>query len=227
MNRPIDIETLERSLVSYGSPTLAGIKPAALFTFPGTFDCDRHAEPSAKRAVVERREQLSAVVDQASRKLAAAGIELRILVWRSCGALIYAWRPTALARALADARATELLRSEGYDLADTDACISHLAARIAAASKRSDATCALDRACAESCPCAFPHEVGFFLGYPAEDVLGFIEHDGRNFLALGPWKVYANLEHALATFEGYRRCTERCRRRYASGHSLSELARTC
>lgn len=227
MDRPINIDAFERALVSYASPTLAGIKPAALFTFVGTFDCASDASAAIASAVENRRAQLQAVVDRVEQNLAAVGIELRILVWRSCGALVYAYRPAGLVRALTDPRATKLLQTEGYDLTDLDACISRLAARIAAASKRSDATCALGRACDASCPCTFPHEVGFFLGYPAEDVLGFIEHDGRDFLALGPWKVYANLEHALATFEGYRRCTERTRQRYASGRSLSELARVC
>ncbi|WP_316451242.1 DUF3793 family protein, partial [Finegoldia magna] len=26
----------------------------------------------------------------------------------------------------------------------------------------------------------FPHEIGFFLGYPYEDVLGFINYNGKN-----------------------------------------------
>lgn len=36
----------------------------------------------------------------------------------------------------------------------------------------------------------FPHEVGFFLGYPAEDVVGFIRNKGQNFKFCGRWKVY-------------------------------------
>lgn len=227
MQRPIDIQTLERALVSYASPTLAGIKPAALFTFAGSFDCPHDADPTLVLAAKRQRAALRTCVAHVRRELASSGIELKVLVWRSCGALIYAYRPAALECELADPRAIKLLGKEGYALDDLDACITRLAARIAAASKRSDATCAVRPGCDESCPCAFPHEVGFFLGYPAEDVLGFIEHDGRDFLALGPWKVYANLERALATFEGYRRCTERTRRRYASGRPLSELARSC
>lgn len=36
----------------------------------------------------------------------------------------------------------------------------------------------------------FPHEMGILLGYPSEDVSGFIEHKGRDFLYSGYWKVY-------------------------------------
>ena len=36
----------------------------------------------------------------------------------------------------------------------------------------------------------FPHEMGLFLGYPLEDVQGFITNQGRNSLCSGYWKVY-------------------------------------
>lgn len=38
----------------------------------------------------------------------------------------------------------------------------------------------------------FPHEMGLFLGYPLEDVVGFIENEGMNALFSGYWKVYSN-----------------------------------
>jgi len=40
----------------------------------------------------------------------------------------------------------------------------------------------------------FPHEMGLLLGYPAEDVKGFVENEGKNFLYSGYWKVYADVE---------------------------------
>lgn len=36
----------------------------------------------------------------------------------------------------------------------------------------------------------FPHEMGIFLGYPIEDVIGFIRHQGKEFVCNGYWKVY-------------------------------------
>lgn len=36
----------------------------------------------------------------------------------------------------------------------------------------------------------FPHEIGAFLGIPAEDVIGFIANKGKNFKSCGYWKVY-------------------------------------
>ena len=54
----------------------------------------------------------------------------------------------------------------------------------------------------------FPHEIGAFLGYPLEDIIGFIENQGRNCLLCGCWKVYSNAEEAQRTFNIYGRCRE-------------------
>lgn len=49
----------------------------------------------------------------------------------------------------------------------------------------------------------FPHEMGLILGYPVDDVQGFIENRGMNFLYVGYWKVYGNLLEAIETFQKY------------------------
>lgn len=49
----------------------------------------------------------------------------------------------------------------------------------------------------------FPHEMGILLGYPLEDVIGFMEHNGKNFLHSGYWKVYDNLQEKLSLFQKY------------------------
>ena len=55
---------------------------------------------------------------------------------------------------------------------------------------------------------SFPHEIGAFLGYPVEDIRGFISNRGRNCLLCGYWKVYENAEKAQQTFKTYDRCRE-------------------
>lgn len=54
----------------------------------------------------------------------------------------------------------------------------------------------------------FPHEMGLLLGYPVEDVQGFIEHKGKNYLYAGYWKVYTDLEDKKALFEAYESAKE-------------------
>ncbi|MGI6193674.1 MAG: DUF3793 family protein [Christensenellales bacterium] len=51
----------------------------------------------------------------------------------------------------------------------------------------------------------FPHEVGFFLGYPPEDVIGFMEQKSACKLS-GPWKVFGDAERAAAMFEEHDLC---------------------
>ncbi|MEE1242944.1 DUF3793 family protein [Frisingicoccus sp.] len=50
---------------------------------------------------------------------------------------------------------------------------------------------------------SFPHEMGVFLGYPMADVKGFIQHEGRNYLYCGYWKVYENVEATKELFKIY------------------------
>ena len=229
MTRSIDIPTFETSVIRYCSPTLAGIKPAALFTYPGVFACETGEDVYG--AIAARRELLLKVLSTCEEELAPAGIRLSVLVWRPCGALVYAWRPQALAAYLQDPRAAEPLKREGYDLADLDAAIARLAERIAQASSHAaecacSAPCALARTkpCSETCTCAFPHEIGYFLGYPYADVHEFIRQNGENYAVLGPWKVYTNVDEALKTFDRYKRCTDYYSAVYGHGRSLSELA---
>lgn len=52
----------------------------------------------------------------------------------------------------------------------------------------------------------FPHEIGIFLGYPIEDVIGFIQNKGKNYKLCGYWKVYGDECKAKCTFENYDKC---------------------
>ena len=61
--------------------------------------------------------------------------------------------------------------------------------------------------CRISCG-SFPHEIGAFLGYPVEDIRGFISNSGKNCLLCGYWKVYDNAEKAQQTFKTYDRCRD-------------------
>lgn len=51
----------------------------------------------------------------------------------------------------------------------------------------------------------FPHELGFLLEYPVEDIMGFVENKGKNFLYSGYWKVYAEKEEKIKLFEVFER----------------------
>ncbi len=52
----------------------------------------------------------------------------------------------------------------------------------------------------------FPHEVGIFLDYPLEDVIGFIENNGSNYKLCGCHKVYGDEVRAARVFSNYVKC---------------------
>lgn len=230
MTRTIDIPTFQAAVVRNCSPTLAGIKPASLFTYPGVY-ADQDGS-SVTAAIEDRRARLFNVIARCNHELNPFGIHLSVLVWRPCGALVYAYRPNSLATYLADPRAKTALAKKGYDTGNLSACLVHLASRITLASNNAaecacgQTRCALDQqvCCNNDCACEFPHEIGYFLGYPCDDVYEFIAQRGENYKIFGAWKVYTNVERALATFDAYRACTQHLTFIYQQGCSLAQLA---
>ena len=71
----------------------------------------------------------------------------------------------------------------------------------------------------------FPHEIGLFLSYPIEDVLGFIENRGKNYILNGYWKVYGNEEEARKSFFKYRKCTDIYHKLFMGGTPIEKLVR--
>lgn len=135
---------------------------------------------------------------------------VRLLPLRTCGkkTLLYLYRPKRLLRDLGEEGARSLLREFGYPLSGPEKCVSCLIERL----RRS---------------ADFPHEIGLFLGYPPEDVRGFIECGAENCKCSGCWKVYGDVESAQKTFRRYRICTDRYLCEWRKGRSLERLTVSC
>lgn len=71
---------------------------------------------------------------------------------------------------------------------------------------------------------SFPHELGVFLGYPLCDVKGFIEHQGKNYLCSGYWKVYENETKAKTTFKLYQTVRDTVLQMINAGRDLYEIS---
>lgn len=69
----------------------------------------------------------------------------------------------------------------------------------------------------------FPHEMGFFLGYPYEDVVGYIMNNGKNSLLTGYWKVYDNVSKKAKLFQGFETAKDMVIRYIAAGLSIPEI----
>lgn len=70
---------------------------------------------------------------------------------------------------------------------------------------------------------SFPHEIGLFLGYPVEDVVGFIRNGGRGCKLSGYWKVYGDAEAAAKLFDRLSRVCRAVTRRVEQGETLLEV----
>lgn len=217
-NMTLDTESFERAIVRHCSPTLAGMKPGCLFNVPGSFAADTNEEPAAQLAAWRSAQELCAkldrLVERECRLLQPAGVTVRVLARRMCGALVLVYRPAELALALTSARVRAKLENWGYrtrGIGWLEDAVERLGE-------------ALERCHRRDPEAGFPHEVGFFLGYPFDDVMGFIEHEGRDFLCCGSWKVYAEPERATACFARFKRCTKAYEALLDMGASLSDLA---
>lgn len=69
----------------------------------------------------------------------------------------------------------------------------------------------------------FPHEMGVLLGYPIEDVEGFIKNEGENFLYTGYWKVYADLSVKIQLFRKFEIARETLIQLVSSGVSITDI----
>jgi len=69
----------------------------------------------------------------------------------------------------------------------------------------------------------FPHEIGLFLGYPVEDVRGFIEQRGKDCKLSGYWKVYGDEQAARRLFHQFDRCRDTARGYIERGMTILEL----
>lgn len=140
-----------------------------------------------------------------NKKLQQKGIRVLPLNFKDDKALIYLYRPDRLKKDLEDKCALSLLRRFGYRVEDPELCVKELIWRM----KQQE---------------GFPHEIGLFIGYPPEDVSGFIDNKAKECKCVGCWKVYGDVEKAQKTFALYKKCTNVYSAQYAKGKSLEQLA---
>lgn len=127
---------------------------------------------------------------QIAEALAEKGVRVRIIHQSKARILILVYRPAMLAERFADEAILHFMNTCGYCQFEVEETIDRLQARIA------------------DDPQNFPHEIGVFLGYPLEDIKGFIENRGKNGLCCGEWKVYHEPEKARKIFANLKKCRD-------------------
>lgn len=119
--------------------------------------------------------------------------------------LLYIYRPSSLRKDLKDPVVREILRSCGYEAFSEADCIGTLMRRLRDSEE-------------------FPHEIGVFIGYPPEDVNGFIRNRGRNYKYSDCWKIYGDVDSSVRLIRKYRHCTEVYERLGKNGRTMEQLA---
>lgn len=69
----------------------------------------------------------------------------------------------------------------------------------------------------------FPHEIGVILGYPVDDIISFINNDGKNYKFFGYWKVYSNESKCRYLFNLYTNCRNEFCNKILSGSNLLHI----
>lgn len=146
------------------------------------------------------REELRKMNDLLNEK----GVYIEALIWREKSALIYVYRMKMLERELKQPGVLELLERYGYENSDIESCMNHLKYRLL------------------NCSC-FPHEIGVFLGYPLEDVKGFIDNKGKNCESCGVWKVYCDREEKDKLFQKFIKCKDVYMQAFGEGRGLLQM----
>lgn len=150
------------------------------------------------------KEALFRAIRRMNKRLRPKGLRILPLRLSDKTALIYVYRPKHLSADLANATAAELLRQHGYHAGSCEKCIARLAQKLRQQEE-------------------FPHEIGLFLGYPPEDVSGFIENRACGCKCVGCWKVYGDEAAAKKKFAQYKKCTRVYCDQWAKGKDIERL----
>lgn len=150
------------------------------------------------------RKELQDQLCRLNRILVPKGVRIVPLQYSKQRALIYLYRPSRLKHDFLNGHASLLLRQYGYPSESPDRCVVQLVKKLSGCT-------------------GFPHEVGLFLGYPPEDVKGFIDNKASHCKYTGCWKVYGDEEKAKQAFSRYKKCTDIYYTQFLKGISVERL----
>ncbi len=123
-----------------------------------------------------------------NQKAVSRGLKIKILCECNSRCLMLLYSEKLLEKHLRNNECAALLEKYGYSRSmPLGQCLERLAERCAQGSD-------------------FPHEIGVFLGYPLEDVVGFIKNKGCGYKLCGYWKVYGDVNDASRIFKRYDKC---------------------
>lgn len=133
-----------------------------------------------------------------------------LMIYKLCtgnkGTTYLIYRKLELEKYILNVQSEEFLKNEGYKELSLESILKRFSIRYAQYMLNHE---------------DFPHEMGILLGYPVEDVIGFIDNKGKDYLYSGYWKVYQNVNEKKQIFEKYDRATEIIINMVSSGMDMS------
>lgn len=153
---------------------------------------------------IENKQEFLYELDKYNLLLNPKDIYFKVLYTCKSRLFIITYRKQPMLTYLKTGKVEHFLKSIGYPLSSLENALNFLGSRITG--------------CDE-----FPHEIGFFLGYPTDDVFEFIKHKGLNFKFCGYWKVYSNEDEAKRLFSQYRKCIAYLAEKAQTGIPLAAL----
>ena len=152
----------------------------------------------------DNRARFNEEIREFNDRLSKKGLRMIPIKYAPKYALIYLYRPDYLKKDFSNQEVCSILKEKGYSYNNADMCVAQLAKHLSQDS-------------------GFPHEIGLFLGYPVEDVKGFMKSPDEGVKYTGFWKVYGDIDAAMKTFSKYKKCTEIYSKAHQNGVSLEKL----
>lgn len=156
------------------------------------------------RYFLNEGEDIEEYLNRWNMKMKEKGIVLTCLKKCENTALIYVYRIKKLEQEIDKLEIQNFLKSYGYKEFTVKECLVYLKEQFQR-------------------ECSFPHEIGIFLGYPLEDICGFIENEGKNYKCTGCWKVYGDAKEAKKIFGKFDKCRGIYRKQFMEGKSIMRL----
>ncbi|MDI9470523.1 MAG: DUF3793 family protein [Bacillota bacterium] len=149
-------------------------------------------------------QDLKRTIAEFNSKMKHKGI--RLLPMRCLGnrTLLYIYRPKLLEQDLKQESCRCFLCQLGYPVERSTACLREYISRL---------TSSRD----------FPHEIGFFLGYPPDDVIAFMEQGSQKATYSATWRAYSNEAEARKTCQAFKTCKRIYCTNWEKGKSIEQL----
>lgn len=133
------------------------------------------------------------------------GIYLETVYRGPVHSLVLVYREDRLKKCLSCEKKCRMLYEEGYPRElDIKGYIEHLKIRV------------MENG-------GFPHEIGIFLGYPIEDIEGFIQNKGQDFKLNGYWKVYGDTLEAEELFAKFNKSRDWLTKQVSQGKRIPQV----